>query len=213
MKEFEEFRSQYHQRLFSSSSFSQPSFLPSPLPFSQLPPASFAMSHQQQPDSDDDDLDGLLPHTKRGPSSSMRIQKLRNITGRTDSITALQDYLTPETLDDAKKNRDMIESSDRLKKKLGERPPTSNQATGRLSHSVDLRSLAAEVSATSPTGQQPPGRRTSLVGDGRRSSLELGGRRNSLDAKVVKRKSSVVNSSPGTSRRDSMEVTKDDGAH
>ena len=150
-------------------------------------------------DSDDDEI-YPVPISQRGKNHSTRIQKLRNITGRTDSLTVLQDYLNPESLEDAKKSREAIESSDRLKRRLGERPPTS--ANPRPSHSIS-RDEDDDTGMTDSTGGggSPSGPRSPVTGAGgepRRNSV--GARRSSVDnGKITKKKAA--------GRRDSREIT------
>jgi len=94
-----------------------------------------------------------------------RISKLSSITGRKNSVEQLQVFLSPTvtSLEEAQKNREHIEKSDRMKKVFGSRPPVSTSSS----------SASASASATSPTGSS-----TSRVAKLR----SVTGRRMSVDA-------------------------------
>jgi hypothetical protein len=98
-----------------------------------------------------------------------RINKLGQLTGRKNSVEQLQVYLSPAvtSVDEAQRNREHIEKSDRMKKLFGTRPPNSTTS----GHSRE-----APAASTSPVS--PSGATTSRVAKIR----SMTGRRMSVDA-------------------------------
>jgi len=133
------------------------------------------------------DVDMPAEENQKSKSETHKIDKLRDLTGRPNSIVALKDFVAPNNLQEATAYREIIEQSDRLKKKLGERPGNTE-----FKDSIRRKSTIVEAIENGEGSQLLPQspRRNSLDATKRiQMTQDTGPRRNSVDAKVTKRKS------------------------
>jgi len=69
---------------------------------------------------------------ERNERNIARIEKLRKMTGRTESLVLIENYLEATTVPEATKNREEIEKSDKMKKIFGIRPFTKRSSSKEL---------------------------------------------------------------------------------
>lgn len=68
--------------------------------------------------------------TEKGKKEKLtRAQKIAQLTGRKDSVKHIEQYLYPESAEEAKEMASNIEKSDRMKKVFGQRPEIDSTET------------------------------------------------------------------------------------